>query len=70
MIAVLTVMSDVDLSHDWLGRFRLGLVGLVRGMQQVRNLCACLAIGGMPVKVCRFGYRCDSCELEALDYRG
>jgi hypothetical protein len=36
----------------------------------VQNLCACLATGGMPVKVCRFGYRCDSCELEALDYHG
>jgi hypothetical protein len=31
-------------------RFRLGLVGLVHGMQQVRSLCAC------------FGYRWDACE--------
>jgi hypothetical protein len=53
-----------------LGRFRLGLVGLVHGMQQVRNLCACLAIGGMHVSIGHFGYRCDSCELEALDYHG
>jgi hypothetical protein len=52
------------------GWFRLGLVGLVHGMQQVRNLCACLATGGIPVSVGRFGYRYDSCELEALDYRG
>jgi hypothetical protein len=30
-----------------------------------------LATGGMPVSVDRFcGYKCDSCELEALDYRG
>jgi hypothetical protein len=46
------------LGYGWLGRFRLGLVGLVHGMQQLRSLCAC------------FGYRCDSCELEALDYYG
>jgi hypothetical protein len=31
-------------------RFRLGLVGLVHGMQQVRSLCAC------------FGYIWDACE--------
>jgi hypothetical protein len=48
----------------------LGLVGLVHGIQQVRNLCACLATGGMLVSVGRFGYMCDSCELEALDYYG
>jgi hypothetical protein len=75
MIVMLTVMSDLDLSHDllgygWLGQFRLGLVGLVHGIQQVQILCACLATGGMSVTVGRFGYMCDSCELEALDYRG
>jgi hypothetical protein len=53
-----------------LGRFRLGLVGLVHGMLQVQNLCAYLATGGMPVSVGHFGYSCDSCELEALDYCG
>jgi hypothetical protein len=53
-----------------LGWFGLGLVGLVHGIQQVRNLCACLATGGKPVSVGHFGYRCDSFELEALDYRG
>jgi hypothetical protein len=54
MIVVLTVMSGMDISHDylevWLGRFGLGLVDLVHGMQQVRSLCAC------------FGYRWDACE--------
>jgi hypothetical protein len=47
----------------------MSLVGLVHGMQQVRSLCACfgLATGGMPIG---FGYRCDSYELEALDYCG
>jgi hypothetical protein len=39
MIAVLTVMSDMDLSHDllgcWLGWFGLDLVSLAYGMQQV-----------------------------------
>jgi hypothetical protein len=50
MIAVLTVMSDMDLSHDWLGWFGLDLVGLDYGMQQVQSLCAC------------FGYRWDTCE--------
>jgi hypothetical protein len=39
MIAVLMLMSDMDLSHDllgfWLGWFGLGLVGLDYGMQQV-----------------------------------
>jgi hypothetical protein len=34
----------------WLGRFVLGLVGLIHGMQQVRSLCAC------------FVYRWDACE--------
>jgi hypothetical protein len=34
----------------WLGRFGLGLAGLVYGMQQVRSMCAC------------FGYRWDACE--------
>jgi hypothetical protein len=34
----------------WLGRFGLGLVGLVHGMQEVRSLCA------------YFGYRWDACE--------
>jgi hypothetical protein len=34
----------------WLGRFGLGLVGLVHGMQQVRSLCT------------YFGYRWDACE--------
>jgi hypothetical protein len=33
-------------------------------------MCACFATGGMPVSVGRFGYRCDLCELEALDYHG
>jgi hypothetical protein len=33
-----------------LGRFRLGLLGLVHGMQQVRSLHAC------------FGYKWDACE--------
>jgi hypothetical protein len=35
----------------------LSLVGLVRGMQQVRSLCAwffVLATGGMPMSVVRF----------------
>jgi hypothetical protein len=36
MIAVLMVMSDMDLSHDelgfWLGWFGLDLVGLAYGM--------------------------------------
>jgi hypothetical protein len=27
-----------------------------------------LAIGGMPVSMVWFCYKCDSCELEALDY--
>jgi hypothetical protein len=27
-----------------------------------------LAIGGMTVSFGRLGYRCDSCELVALDY--
>jgi hypothetical protein len=45
MISVLTVMRDMDLSHDLLGMVGLelsglSLVGLVRGMQQVRSLCA------------------------------
>jgi hypothetical protein len=39
MIAVLMVMSDMDLSHDWLGFwlgwFGLDPVGLDYGMQQV-----------------------------------
>jgi hypothetical protein len=34
----------------WLGRFGLGLVSLVHGMQQVQILCVC------------FGYRWDACE--------
>jgi hypothetical protein len=33
MIAVLTIMSDMDLSHDLLGWFGLDLVGLAYGMQ-------------------------------------
>jgi hypothetical protein len=33
-----------------LGQFGLGLVGLVRGMQQVQSLCVC------------FGYRWDAYE--------
>jgi hypothetical protein len=33
-----------------------------------KPLCM-LATGGMPVSVGCFGYRWDSCELEALDYR-
>jgi hypothetical protein len=47
MIVKLTVMSGMDLSHDYLGYgwdglgwVYLGLVGLVHGMQQVRSLCA------------------------------
>jgi hypothetical protein len=47
MIAVLTVMSDMDLSHDelgygWIGSswVYLGLVGSVCGMQPVRSLWA------------------------------
>jgi hypothetical protein len=50
----LTVMSDMDLSHDylgfWLGWFGLDLVGLDYGMQQVRSLRAC------------FDYMWDACE--------
>jgi hypothetical protein len=45
MIVVLTVMSDMDLSHDSLELVGLdlpglSLVGLVHGLQQVRSLCA------------------------------
>jgi hypothetical protein len=61
MIAVLTVMSGMDLCHDSLGLVGLDLLGLslvhlVHGMQQVWSLCACfgLATGGMPVSIGRF----------------
>jgi hypothetical protein len=55
MVAVLTVMSNMDLAHDLLGMVglelpSLSLVSLVQGMQQVRSLCAW------------FGYRWDACE--------
>jgi hypothetical protein len=55
MIAVLTVMSAMDPSHDLLGLAGLdlsglSLVGLVQGMQQVRSLFAW------------FGYGWDACE--------
>jgi hypothetical protein len=53
MIAMLMVMSNMDLSHDQMGLVGLDLsgltlVGLVRGMQQVQSLCA------------QFGYRWDA----------
>jgi hypothetical protein len=55
MIAMLTVMSGTDLSHDYLGLVGLdlpglSLVGLAHVMQQVQTLCAW------------FGYRWDSYE--------
>jgi hypothetical protein len=55
MITVLTVMSDMDFSHDLLGMVGLDLSGLslvvlARGMQQVQSLCAW------------FSYRWDACE--------
>jgi hypothetical protein len=49
----------------------LSLVGLVHGMQQVQSPCACF---GNRWDACErwsvVGYRCDSCEIEALDYHG
>jgi hypothetical protein len=35
-------------------------------------MCMVLGLGtsGVHVSVVRFGYRCDSCELVALDYCG
>jgi hypothetical protein len=69
-------------SHEWYGPFTrlvgvwlvwigLGwvyfcLVGLIRGMQQVRSLCAwflVLAIGVRPVSSVQFCYRGETCEL-------
>jgi hypothetical protein len=55
MIAVLTVMSDMDLSHDqlgfWLGWFGLDLVGLVMVCSRYEACVHVLATGGMPVSV-------------------
>jgi hypothetical protein len=63
MIAMLTVMSNMNLSHDQLGLVGLDLPGLsLVCMVWLQVECMSVLVG--------FGYRCDSCELEALDYRG
>jgi hypothetical protein len=62
MIAVLTVMSGMDLSHDWLGYGWVGFVGLesswVGSWYATGATPVCmvldLALGGMPVSVVRF----------------
>jgi hypothetical protein len=52
MIDVLTVMSDTDLSHDWLGFwFGLDLVDLVMVSSRCEAWVHVLATGGMPVRV-------------------
>jgi hypothetical protein len=42
------------------------VLGLATGGMHVSSVG--LAIGGMPMSVGQFGYRCDSCELVALGY--
>jgi hypothetical protein len=44
------------------------VLGLATGGMHVSSIG--LATGGMHVNVGQFGYRCDSCELEGLDYHG
>jgi hypothetical protein len=45
-------------------------VGIVHGLAIGGMLLSSvgLAVGGMPVSIGWFGYRCDSCELVALGY--
>jgi hypothetical protein len=51
VIAVLTIMSDMDLSHDllgfWLGWFGLDLVGLVMLCSRCEVCVHIFATGGM-----------------------
>jgi hypothetical protein len=66
-----------DLSISWgmvgLDLSGLSLAGLICGMQHVQSLCAWfliwLQVGCLRTLV-NFGYRCDSYELVALDFRG
>jgi hypothetical protein len=76
MIAVPMVMSNMDLSHNKLDLVGLdlpgmSLVGLVHSMQQVQSLYAWFGYRWDSYECWSvFGFRCDSCELEPLDYRG
>jgi hypothetical protein len=73
MIAVLTVMSGMDLSHNWLRFDWVGFVGFksswfnswhAAGAKPVGMVLG-FATGGMPASV-GFDYRCDFRALVAL----